>query len=144
MTCDPRSDDENALSKREEKFNKRKSGIFDLNDFEELDEEDSGKRRRIQQIDREFKTLKSLIPDVANKSGISKLEIIDASVKYIEELRTKLKPSDQEKLNHSSSSTTLSTTDIESIDSFSSSLRSTYSNSSSCSGKVLPPSVNRI
>eukprot|EP00096_Caligus_rogercresseyi_P001224 TRINITY_DN1193_c0_g1_i1.p1 TRINITY_DN1193_c0_g1~~TRINITY_DN1193_c0_g1_i1.p1 ORF type:complete len:131 (-),score=51.62 TRINITY_DN1193_c0_g1_i1:215-607(-) len=130
MTCDPRSDDENVLSKREEKQIKRKSGIFDLEDFDGLPEEDPGKRRRIQQIDREFKTLKSLIPDVANKSGISKLEIIDASVKYIEELRTKLKPSDYEKLSRSGEF-------LESKDSLSS------ISGSSC-GKLLPPTVNRI
>ena len=36
--------------------------------------EDCGKRRKMQ-IDHEFKMLKSLVPDVAHKSGISKVSL---------------------------------------------------------------------
>jgi len=56
------------------------------------------KRARKMEIETEFRILKSLIPNIANKQQINELEIIDACVNYIEAL--------QDQLNIRSSSST--------------------------------------
>jgi len=48
------------------------------------------KRARKMEIETEFRILKSLIPNIANKQQINELEIIDACVNYIEALQDQL------------------------------------------------------
>lgn len=61
------------------------------------------KRARKMEIETEFRILKSLIPNIANKQQINELEIIDACVNYIEALQDQLNIRSNSSSTHCSS-----------------------------------------
>ena len=90
---------------------KRKSSEFLDSDQQQMESSDQNKQLILSQsenesvvISAEFQILQSLIPDIANKSDITELEIIDACVDYIESLQDQLDLHWQKRDSSSSSS----------------------------------------